>query len=100
MLYQVVSSYSLTRIETMEYEHPHIDDEDLRMLPTNRVLDLLGISRTTLHRMVKDGDFPQPIVLRKRTLFSNLEIRVWLDRQLDSRAESKPKKRREIDDLA
>ena len=85
----------------MEQAHPHMDDEDLRMLRVEQVAELLSVSRNTIYRMVKAGRFPEPIKLGGNTLFSNMEIRLWLDGKLDARkAKAARKSRREIEDLA
>lgn len=41
----------------------------------------LPVSRTTLWRMVRDGQFPGPIKLRGTTAWKEQDIQAWLDKQ-------------------
>jgi prophage regulatory protein len=85
---------------------PHPGDEDLRLLRIERVLDLIPVSRNTLYRMVKEGEFPAPYKFRGNSCWSNEELRDWLIANYPNgfvfRRKAKPGKlhRREIDDLA
>ena len=86
-------------------------DEDLRMLRIDRVLELIPVSRVTLYRMIKSGQFPPPAKLGGSSAWSNQEIRKWRNNLLSSRLvaegmvrereERKEKRRRrEVSDLA
>jgi prophage regulatory protein len=59
----------------------HPSDERLRLLSTNQVLDLIGFSRMTLYRKVKEGTFPKPVSKANvgKNLWKNTDIRVWID---------------------
>lgn len=74
-------------------------DEDLRMLRIDRVLELIPVSRVSLYRMIKAGQFPRPVKLGGSSAWSNHEIRKWRDNLLLSRgiARTMEKKRRERD---
>ncbi len=53
---------------------------------------LLGISRTTLWRLVKDGEFPEPIKLSKSvTAWSSKTIASWIDEKSQSTTETSQK---------
>lgn len=41
----------------------------------------IPISRTTLWRMVKDGQFPAPIKLRGSTAWKEDDVKSWLEKQ-------------------
>lgn len=73
--------------------------DDLRMLRIDRVLELIPVSRVSLYRMIKAGQFPRPVKLGGSSAWSNHEIRKWRDNLLLSRgiARTMEKKRRERD---
>ena len=58
------------------------DNEDLRMLRIERVLDLIPVSKVHIYRMIKAGEFPAPIKLHGVSLWDNREIREWKERRL------------------
>jgi prophage regulatory protein len=44
------------------------------------VLKLTGLSRTTLYEMIRQGTFPKPILIGRRSVaWSGLEITQWQD---------------------
>lgn len=69
-----------------------MDDEELRMLRIEKVIDLFPISKVSLYRMIKKGEFPAPVKLGGCSVWSNVELKAWLRNRLTPR-------RREIDDL-
>ena len=44
-----------------------------------------NISRTTVWRLVRDGEFPQPVNIGGRTVFSEREVNDWIAKRLESR---------------
>jgi prophage regulatory protein len=51
----------------------------MRFVRTKDVLQMLGVSRTTLWRMVQAGSFPQPIVISRRATGHLLdEVEAWM----------------------
>jgi prophage regulatory protein len=55
---------------------------DMKLIRETELLkNFIPVSRTTLWRMVKAGQFPAPIKLRGATAWKELEIKVWLDNQ-------------------
>ena len=55
-------------------------DVKVRIYRVKGLVELLSISRTTIWRMVKRGDFPQPICLGKRAKgWRREEIEEWVN---------------------
>ena len=56
-----------------------------KYLTRKQVCETLGISTSTLRRMVDAGDFPQPIqISERRQLFRDIDVFDWLqERDLD-----------------
>ena len=48
---------------------------------TELINNYIPISRTTLWRMVKDGQFPAPIKLRGAKALKETDVKAWLDSQ-------------------
>lgn len=86
----------------------HPDDEDIRLLRVERVLDLIPVSKNTLYRLIAADKFPAPYKLLGTSVWSNEEIRDWLIDENSRRpgynqkikTPIKAAKRREIEDLA
>lgn len=55
-------------------------DEDDRLLDLKTLVGLLNCSETLIYRMVRDGDFPQPIRLGTLTRWRLRDYRKWLAR--------------------
>lgn len=80
------------------------NDEDLRMLRLEKVLDLIPVSKNHIYRMIKSNDFPAPIKLNGVSLWDNAEIRQWKERRMAARYMlvdelKNRKRRREVSDL-
>jgi prophage regulatory protein len=51
----------------------------VRFIRSGQVLEMIGVSRSTLRRMVEDGSFPQPVRITKRNAGYVLEaIEAWM----------------------
>jgi prophage regulatory protein len=51
----------------------------MKFVRTKEVLKMLGVSRTTLWRMVRAGIFPQPVVISRRATGHVLEeVEAWI----------------------
>lgn len=51
----------------------------MRFIRTRQVLDMIGVCRTTLWEMVRDGSFPQPVRITERTSGYLLEaVEHWM----------------------
>lgn len=51
-----------------------------RIYRLNELADLIGLGRSTIYRMMDDGDFPKPIHLTRKTVgWRASEITAWLD---------------------
>lgn len=59
--------------------------EKRQYLSTAELLDMMRISRPTLHKLLKhEKDFPKPIFLSKRKMIFNLKsIKNWLKKRGD-----------------
>ena len=50
------------------------------LLKLNDVLNLCQLSKSTLYRMIRAGDFPEPVALNKRAVaWKTEEIEAWID---------------------
>jgi len=59
-----------------------------KFLNVGQVVDIVGLSRTTIWRKESDGEFPQGIVVHGRSKrWSSIEVKEWMD---DRKAERKP----------
>jgi predicted DNA-binding transcriptional regulator AlpA len=59
----------------------HPDDEDLRLLRIEQVLELIPVARSSIYRMIEAKTFPAPEKLGSVSVWSNQEIRAWKDRK-------------------
>jgi prophage regulatory protein len=51
----------------------------MRFIKTRQVLEMLGVSRTTLWRMVQDGSFPYPVQIKGRNAHYVLQaVEAWM----------------------
>lgn len=61
------------------------------LLVTKAILRLTGISRSTLHRWIKDGLFPAPLKLgagpSSRSAWLKADIDAWLTARIANRGE-------------
>ena len=62
----------------------------VRVLRQKQVLELLGISHSTLWEWVRKGRFPQPISLGPNT-------RAWLQEEIDQHLLARAKERPQVD---
>jgi predicted DNA-binding transcriptional regulator AlpA len=59
-----------------ERRHSHIPGERLLRLP--QVLSAVGVGKTLLYQLVKDGEFPQPRKIRHLSVWVESEVRDWI----------------------
>lgn len=60
------------------------ENEDLRMLRIEQVIDLFPVSRVTLYRMINAGEFPAPTKLGRTSLWRRSHLRRWIDEHTDA----------------
>ncbi len=60
-----------------------------RMIPVRRVMELTGLSRPTIYRLIKKGDFPPPYKVGARASR-------WPERVVREWVEARPRGTREI----
>ena len=65
-----------------------MENEDLRMLRIEQVMDLFPLSRVTVYRLIKSGEFPAPVKIGRVNLWRYVDLRRWLE------SRPKPKVRR------
>ena len=67
---------------------PELPPDDT-MLRARDVLRIIGLSRSTLKRMVLEGRFPKPVRLSPRRIgWPARDVKAWLDDAEDARAKS------------
>jgi prophage regulatory protein len=58
----------------------------LRFLRPRQVLEMIGVSRTTLWRMVQAGNFPRPVCITERNRGYLLKsVEAWMRARTDGR---------------
>lgn len=68
----------------------HPDDECLRLLRIEQVLELVPLPRSTLYYDIRHGRFPAPIKMGNKSLWLNSDIAEWLN---EKKRERKPVKK-------
>ena len=59
---------------------------NVKLLPTAVVLDRLGISKTSLYRLIKAGDFPKSVTVGKKGRgYVESEVAGWFDKRIAMR---------------
>jgi len=76
---------NLSTFKAARPQKGHVMDLTDKYLTRKQVCETLGISTSTLRRMVDAGDFPQPIqISERRQLFRDIDVFDWLqERDLD-----------------
>ena len=65
-----------------------------RVMSPRQVVCAIGISRTSLYRLMAVGDFVKPIRLSKRRIgFKVADVNAWVDGRNSSKAKDHPKTR-------
>ena len=55
---------------------------DLLLIRTPRVLEMLGVSKSTLYRLIEFNGFPRPIHVRGCARWSSRDVQTWISRLL------------------
>ena len=64
----------------------NLDPADVVLLPIQRVISRVGLSRATLYRMVDSGEFPRPVKLSPmRVAWIEAEVNLWIGERLMER---------------
>jgi len=70
---------NLSTFKAARPQKGHVMDLTDKYLTRKQVCETLGISTSTLRRMVDAGDFPQPIqISERRQLFRDIDVFDWL----------------------
>ena len=52
-----------------------------RLLRLRKAMELTGLTRSPLYRLIEDGDFPRPIKLTRRAVvWRYSEVQAWIDK--------------------
>lgn len=70
----------------MKHVEIHPNDEDLRFLRMDQILDLIPVGRSSIYRMIEAGVFPAPCKIGKISVWPNTAVREWRDRMLPARS--------------
>ncbi len=55
-------------------------EESFRLLSFNEVIHMTGLSRSTIYRQIKSGDFPRPRTIAKRKIgFLDKDLEHWFE---------------------
>lgn len=59
-----------------------INNDEIRLLSYNDICEITSLSRPTISRMIKRGEFPSPVALgggkKKRRAFKYTDIKEWV----------------------
>lgn len=56
-----------------------------RMVSFSDALKIIGISRSTAYRLIKQGLLPEPVKIGALTFFSERELQTWIAEKLAAR---------------
>lgn len=60
-------------------ENNNVSD-DVKLYSIDDIVDITGLSRTTIYRMMDEGNFPKSIKIGKYTVrWKSSEIRSWIE---------------------
>lgn len=51
-----------------------------RLVRPDQILEMLGVSRVTLWKYIRDGKFPAPIKIGASRFWDEVEVNEWFDR--------------------
>lgn len=66
--------------------------EPTRLLGIKEVKNLVSLCRTTIWRLGKNGDFPQPVKIRNRCAWVSHEIETWIQARMEERQAKQDRK--------
>jgi prophage regulatory protein len=55
-----------------------------RLIRLPQVLDMIGLGKTMLYKMMKTGEFPQPRKIRHLSVWVESEVQAWIDAVIQS----------------
>ncbi|HJR10040.1 MAG TPA: AlpA family phage regulatory protein [Rhodanobacteraceae bacterium] len=59
-----------------------------RLLPMRAVRDQVALHPATVYAMVKDGTFPKPVKLGRRSLWIESEVQAWIAERIKESREA------------
>jgi predicted DNA-binding transcriptional regulator AlpA len=57
-------------------------------IPKKQAARIVGVSESTIVRLVKTDDFPKPFKIGGRTFYSEIEIRTWIEVRKNTRLDA------------
>ena len=57
-------------------------------IPKKQAARIVGVSESTIVRLVKTDDFPKPFKIGGRTFYSETEIRTWIEVRKNTRIDA------------
>ena len=57
-------------------------------IPKKQAARIVGVSESTIVRLVKTDDFPHPFKIGGRTFYSEAEIKTWIEGKKQDRIDS------------
>ena len=57
-------------------------------IPKKQAARIVGVSESTIVRLVKTDDFPRPFKIGGRTFYSEIEIRTWIEVRKNTRIDA------------
>ena len=63
-----------------------VSSKSVRLLRLPAVMEMTGISQTSVYRLVRENKFPQPVrvAVPKMTVWPSDQIEEWVQNQLDN----------------
>ena len=63
-----------------------------RLLRRRQVEEITGLSRSSIYRLMQDGEFPRPVKVGPATVRMASDITAWLESRPEARGEFDPPK--------
>jgi len=59
----------------------------MRLINLSEVMLITGFKKTAIYSWVRNGMFPQPVIIGRSVRWSLEEVEAWVQNKLDSRAD-------------
>ena len=60
-------------------------------IPKKEVARFVGVSESTIYRLVNNGEFPKSYLIGGRTFWSKSEVQMWINKIKEQRQFNNPK---------
>lgn len=71
-------SAAILMMPTKDVTETAVSSAGERLIRLPQVLALVGLGKTTIYALMKDGEFPQPRKVRHLSLWVESEVQAWI----------------------